>query len=279
MNCSCLFSAFCFIVSNALGIAVIVEDKLRPSYSEIALRSLDPEYIQLSWNHRRNIAPLVQCSHVFNCLAWLFLLPPVLQLAWSLSRGGKRKVGIHTAIGGFAIAGCTTEILSRLLLLGGWGAAQWISTDFNLNYWIDSGDSLGWKTLEVVYIVMEGLLNWVDAFEWICLFTILILLYFSIGTQMPEQRAMSMGWARLGLMVAFLSFVDFSADLLRLEDWKTFAQFAIFISIVNTCILLPMWLLWLSCTIRNVLPNYDEIEENDPVWNNAGGTAPQIESF
>jgi len=125
----------------------------------------------------------------------------------------------------------------------------------------------------------SGLLNWVDAFEWICLFTILILLYFSIGTQMPEQRAMSMGWARLGLMVAFLSFVDFSADLLRLEDWKTFAQFAIFISIVNTCILLPMWLLWLSCTIRNVLPNYDEIEENDPVWNNAGGTAPQIESF
>mmetsp|Transcript_34142 Transcript_34142/g.37736 ORF Transcript_34142/g.37736 Transcript_34142/m.37736 type:complete len:289 (+) Transcript_34142:242-1108(+) len=270
MNCSCLFSAFCFIVSNALGIAVIVEDKLRPSYSEIALRSLDPEYIQLSWNHRRNIAPLVQCSHVFNCLAWLFLLPPVLQLAWSLSRGGKRKVGIHTAIGGFAIAGCTTEILSRLLLLGGWGAAQWISTDFNLNYWIDSGDSLGWKTLEVVYIVMEGLLNWVDAFEWICLFVIMSLLYYSIGTQLSERRALSLGWGRLGLVIAFLCVLDFAADLLKVTvEWRTFQNMAIISTIINTCVLLPLWLLWLSCTIHKVMPSTNDEDDyaTDPIWN------------
>jgi len=279
VNCACLFSAFCFVVSNALGIAVIVEDKLRPSYDESLLRSFDSDYLKLSWSHRRNIAPLVQTAHVFNLFAWLFLIPPILQLAWALSRGGKRKIGVHTAIGGFALAGCTTEILSRLLLLGGWGSAEWISTDFNLNYWVKSGDTIGWKVLEIAYSMMEGLLLWVDAFEWICLFNILVLIYFSIGTQMTEHRVLSLWWGRLGLSIAFFCFVDFSADLLRLEDWTSFAQFSMFIAIVNTCILLPVWLLWLSCTIQNVMPttNNDDITP-DPIWNNGPRTA-QVESF
>merc|ERR1719270_2056090 len=130
-----------------------------------------------------------------------------------------------------------TEILSRLLLLGGWGTASWIARDFKLETWVASGnnDSLGWKVLEVTYLVMQGLLTWVDAFEWICLFNILILLYFSIGTQMPEHRQLSLWWGRLGLLIAFLCFIDFSSDLLRLEDWRFFAKFSIFTAIVNTC--------------------------------------------
>lgn len=105
---------------------------------------------------------------------------------------------------------------------------------------------------------------WVDAFEWICLFGILVLLYFSIGTQLPEQRVLPLWWARLGLFIAFMAFVDFAADLLRLEEFRTFAEFAIAIAIINTCILLPIWLLCLSCYLDKTMPTFNE--EADQNW-------------
>lgn len=99
---------------------------------------------------------------------------------------------------------------------------------------------------------------WIDAFEWIALFCILILLYFSVGTQAKENRTLSMWWARLGLFIAFLTFIDFSADVLRLEEWQFFAEIAIAVSVINSLILLPLWLLILSCQLQNALPTYTE---------------------
>jgi len=272
VNCACLFSAFCFVIANVLGIVVIVEDSLSPSYDELGLQNLDVGYIKNRWEHRRAVAPLQQAAHLFNMCAWLFMAIPILQLAWALSRGGKRKVGIHTAIAAFAISGVISEVLARLLSFGIWGSSRWISESFNLSSWMsngngsyNSGDGIGWKVLEINYFIMDGLLDWVDAFEWICLFSILVLIYFSVGTQMVEHRVLSMWWTRLGLVIAFLSFVDFSADLLRLEEWRSFAQFAIFVAIVNTCFLLPVWLLWLSCTIRHIMPASDN-SAGDATW-------------
>mmetsp|Transcript_9866 Transcript_9866/g.11248 ORF Transcript_9866/g.11248 Transcript_9866/m.11248 type:complete len:293 (-) Transcript_9866:29-907(-) len=259
VNCACMFSAFCFVIANALGIAVVVEDSLSPSFDGRMEQKLDVGYIRNRWDHRRSVAPLQQTAHFFNMCGWLFMLIPLLQLSWALSRGGKRKVGIHTAIAAFAVFGCISEVLARLLSFGIWGAAKWIAESFNLSVWMDGSnnnfDGIGWKSLEINFFIMDGLLDWVDAFEWICLFNILILIYFSVGTQMVEHRVLSMWWTRLGLVIAFLSFVDFSADLLRLEEWRSFANFAIFVAIINTCFFLPVWLLWLSCTIRHVMPS------------------------
>merc|ERR1711937_608242 len=120
-----------------------------------------------------------------------------------------------------------------------------------------------------VFTILHGMINWVDAFEWICLFIIMSLLYFSIGTQMPERRALSMGWARLGLVVAFLCVLDFAADLLKVTvEWRTFQRMAIGSTIINTWILLPLWLLWLSCTIHKVMPSTNDEDDyaEDPVW-------------
>jgi len=289
VNCACISSAFCFIVSNALGIAVMVERASRRHdgnhsggssgstfYSRMT--SLDSDQIQRRWMHRRNIAPLDQTSHIFNAFAWLFFLTPILQLAWALSRGGKRRVGIHTAIAGFAILGCMTEILSRLLLFGGWGSANWIADSFVLTGWSggDDDDTIGWKTLEITYTIMHGMLRWVDAFEWICLFVIMILLYFSIATQVMPSSGLSLNFARLGLCIAFFCVLDFATDLLELEDWRTFHKIAVYYTILNTCILLPFWLLWLSCTIQNVMPitNNDDdiIDTGDNIWSPGGIT-------
>lgn len=103
-----------------------------------------------------------------------------------------------------------------------------------------------------------GLVLWIDAFEWIALFCILVLLYFSVGTQLKENRTVSMWWARLGLFIAFLTFIDFSADVLRLEEWQAFSLVAIAVAVINTMILLPLWLIILSCQLHKALPAYNE---------------------
>lgn len=111
---------------------------------------------------------------------------------------------------------------------------------------------------------------WIDAFEWIALFCMLTLLYFSIGTQPKEQRSLPIWWARMGLVIAFLSFIDFSADVLRLEDWPTFGIIAVISSLVNTVILLPLWLILLSCQLHKAMPEYSEATID--------GWSPQVQS-
>jgi len=249
VKCACLLSAFCFIISNSLSIAVIVRNLTRDSFSKSSWRALNPEYLVQEWDYRRSTGPLLQTCSIFNAFGWLFFTFPIFELTWVLSHGGKRKAGLHAAIAAFTITGCFSEVMSRLILLGAWGSAHWISTKFNLNYWLPDGseDQIGWKSLEATWIIAESLVTWIDAFEWICLFFVLVLLYFSIGTLSKEKRVLPLWWARLGLLIALFAFIDFSADLVNLEDFDTFARISILCTILNTLILLPCWLIFLSC--------------------------------
>ena len=70
-----------------------------------------------------------------------------------------------------------------------------------------------------------------------------------------------MWWARLGLFIAFLTFIDFSADVLRLDEWASFSAVAIAVTVVNTLILLPAWLIILSCTLHKAVPKYSERDD------------------
>eukprot|EP00547_Thalassionema_nitzschioides_P018521 CAMPEP_0194241188 /NCGR_PEP_ID=MMETSP0158-20130606/7123_1 /TAXON_ID=33649 /ORGANISM="Thalassionema nitzschioides, Strain L26-B" /LENGTH=271 /DNA_ID=CAMNT_0038976031 /DNA_START=46 /DNA_END=861 /DNA_ORIENTATION=+ len=266
VNCGCLIAALCFVVSNILGIVVIVMDISQESYDAESWRALDSQYLMKQWEYRSSTNLLQQLTHIFNALGWLFFVVPILQLAWALSRGGRRRMGVHAAIAGFAISACISEVSARLLMIGASERAIWISKSFNLEDWNPTSpdDLMGWKALEVSNLVVESMTIWVDAFEWIALFFIMVLLYFSVGTQVEENRLLPMNWARLGLLIAFLTFIDFSADILRLEEWKDFAKFAIFTSIVNTLIFLPLWLIVLSCHMDKVAPRY---VENDEQWN------------
>ena len=162
VDISCLLSALCFVVSNSLGIAVVVLDMNREHFSYQEWKSLNPNFLMEDWAHRRSIAPLFQTANIFNAFAWFFLAVPLLQLAWALSRGGKRKIGVHAAIATFALAGCFSELISRLLVFGSWTSSNWIASSFNLNYWLPndlaqgSADKIGWRALEVTFIITEG---------------------------------------------------------------------------------------------------------------------------
>lgn len=111
-------------------------------------------------------------------------------------------------------------------------------------------------------LITSSLIAWVDAFEWICLFFVCMLSYYSVGTQSDDKRTLSMHWARLGLLVGFLAFVDFAADVLRVLDRHTFHKFALVIGIANTILLLPIWITYLSFNVHRVIPTYNPANDS-----------------
>eukprot|EP00546_Thalassionema_frauenfeldii_P004101 CAMPEP_0178925362 /NCGR_PEP_ID=MMETSP0786-20121207/17869_1 /TAXON_ID=186022 /ORGANISM="Thalassionema frauenfeldii, Strain CCMP 1798" /LENGTH=167 /DNA_ID=CAMNT_0020600233 /DNA_START=89 /DNA_END=589 /DNA_ORIENTATION=+ len=166
VNNACVLSAVCFIASNILGIAFVAKDMYGGDFNETRWQSLDSSYLTKLWEFRRAAAPFFQASSILNAFAWLFLLVPIFQLSFILSRGGKRKIGIHTTIAVFAIVACFTEVISRVLFFGAWGSVDGISSSFNLNDWVSTGDQMGWKSMEISWLITQGLLRCIDAFEW-----------------------------------------------------------------------------------------------------------------
>ncbi len=58
-------------------------------------KELDPTYIELRWGDRENQRPIMMSAALFGAMAWFWLIVPIVQSAWVLSRGGKRLVGPH----------------------------------------------------------------------------------------------------------------------------------------------------------------------------------------
>jgi hypothetical protein len=246
VDLSCIAAAVLFEVSNILF--VIQMSGFRSGHFNYdSFKQFDPEYIELQWDDRIHYSrPLELVAGIFNVTAWIALTVPLLQLAWILSSGGERLLGLHCAIGALAICGSFTELTSHLFYLGTHNAAGWIATDFNLDNWIDedSGDKIGWRVLELCYIVIRGLILWVDAIEWLALSAILTFIAWSVRTQQP--RLFSMKWALFGLSIAGLCFFDFCANILRFSSWMTFSSIAMIITSLNRLFLLPIWLILLA---------------------------------
>lgn len=121
---------------------------------------------------------------LLGALAWFWLIVPVVQSAWVLSKGFKRAVGPHMLLAGLAICGGIIELLARLLVAGMTNASLWLAQDFNLEDW-DDGDVMGtgWRVLEMIHIVTAGMLLWIDAFESLALFGIVSVIFYSIETE------------------------------------------------------------------------------------------------
>lgn len=77
------------------------------------------------------------------------------------------------------------ELLAHLLTVGMTNASQWLARDFNLNDWDDSmaDDGTGWRVLEMIHIVTMGMVLWVDAFEAMALFGIVVVMFYSVTTE------------------------------------------------------------------------------------------------
>jgi len=148
-------------------------------------KDLDPIYIQSRWIQREDSRALMMSAALFGTLAWFFLMVPIVQSAWILSRGGRRLVGPHLLMASLGVVGGIIELLTRLIAVGMNNAQEWLAKDFNLSDWGSEGESSGdgWRVLEMIHIVTRGMLLWIDSFEALAIFGIVIIIWYSVGLE------------------------------------------------------------------------------------------------
>mmetsp|Transcript_13265 Transcript_13265/g.22620 ORF Transcript_13265/g.22620 Transcript_13265/m.22620 type:complete len:379 (-) Transcript_13265:56-1192(-) len=148
-------------------------------------KDLDPIYIQSRWIQREDSRALMMSAALFGTLAWFFLMVPIVQSAWILSRGGRRLVGPHLLMASLGVVGGIIELLTRLIAVGMNNAQEWLAKDFNLSDWGSEGESSGdgWRVLEMIHIVTRGMLLWIDSFEALAIFGIVVIIWYSVGLE------------------------------------------------------------------------------------------------
>lgn len=249
MDITCLLAALLFLTGNILLMVFYLKESQREHFDYDKYTSLNPEYLMQEWAFIEQHRPKWLSAGIINGLAWLFFAFPMIQLAWILSQRGSKSLWMHIGIAVLALTGALTEWLARFLYIGASMAMQLLTEKFNLDNWIsdNSNDQIGWRTLEVTHVVVRGLILFIDAFEWICLFLIMVFVHISVR-QWRVKDSVTFGacWNSLGLFIGLLSILDFVAEVLRLDGFKLFGPIAFWYAIVNRCILIPLWLIILG---------------------------------
>lgn len=187
-----MLSSFCFVAKNVLG-AIPMYSMMRSWHGKnrgnmmASWYSLDPTNIETSWQRRIEGRSLEMSAALIGVIGWFLLAVPIVQLAWILSKGGKRKLGVHILLASLGVGGAGVECFARLMMVGLSNASFWLAKDFNLDSWDSEGDGTGWRVLEMIHIVTRGLTLWVDAFEALALFGVTVLLLYSVRTE-PRFR-------------------------------------------------------------------------------------------
>lgn len=206
----------------------------------------DPEYIEKEWAFRNKNRYLLILSGSLIAVGWIFFCITLLEFSWVSSRRGKESIALHVSIAFIAISAAFTEGLSIFLYLGSASTAKFVTNDLNLDHWLgsSSSDKLGWRANELVHIVLSGFLIFVNSFEYICMFFIMVLLHISVRRwRLKDTTSYGLGWNALSLFIGLLSLLDFTAAILRLEGFQVFGLVTFFYSILSRVILLPLWML------------------------------------
>jgi len=181
---------------------------------------------------------------------------PVLQVATVLSRGGRRKIGLHVLMVALVCAASFTELVCRLFTIGMESTTDWIAKDFNLLDWeLENGTvGTGWKVAEVLHLMSQGMMLWVEAFEWLALGGIMLLIFYSTSTELSKTAySFPRRWGTLSFFIAVLSLITFAVNVLKLEDYPTYAPLHITVTVINGFVLFPVWFLSLSTALPEAL--------------------------
>jgi len=263
----CIVCAALFFIANLLSIIYRALDYNSMSSEDYqTMLSLDPEFLQNAWTWRSRYVGLKTSAGMFNTLAWFSFTVPILQTSWILSQGGKRHPGTHIFLAGLVVAGSVIEAISRLMLIGVDSVSHWMASDFNLSSWNYRNDGIGWRVLEMVYETCNGIIVWIDAFEWLALSGILIIIYASVDSEKREEsvsRTFNSTWAHFGVLVGTFCWFDFLADVMRMENLKMFQSWTILASALNMLILLPIWILMLGKQLSEAKPVYYDMAPNN----------------
>ena len=163
MDKSCLVSVALFFAGNFLNIISFNEERgYRASggFNFEEWKTLEPHFIVQTWVWRLLNGTLNSWANLLNSFAWFSLVIPIVQVAWVLSRKGKRRVGMHSYLVFLVLGGCFSEFTSRLITTGLEDVTRYIVMNFNLDDWETSFtgdiDGMGWRVIEMVHLYTRG---------------------------------------------------------------------------------------------------------------------------
>jgi hypothetical protein len=269
---SCILSAVLFVTANVLNIVYLNLERNDTNFDWEDWSNLETDYIETAWDFRMDHKALASAAGWLNAIAWAVFCFPILQLAWMLSyQGTSTALWIHVAIGILALGASLTEWIARLFWVGSNLASTLLINKFNLDKWLRADlatqypdDELGWLVLELNHIVASGFIWFVDAFEWMGLAGIFILVYISVR-QWRMQDTSSFGgcWNNLGLLLGFFCICEFVAEILRFEGFQTAGSVSIVFAIINRLVLLPIWILTLGFALPRAQLKQQYYDENN----------------
>ena len=103
-------------------------------------------------------------------------------------------------------------------------------------------------------------MTWIDALEWICVFFIMTIIFFTVRYERRHNNALAFGkrWSALGLTIGILGLFEFLSDLMRFSSWVTYIKISFVISIINMWILVPIWLYVLGNQLSEVKASFED---------------------
>lgn len=249
---SCVVATLLFMTANVLRIVFYAQERKRAHWDWETYQTLDPEYLETEWDYRLNSRGLWIASSFLNAIAWLAFAYPVLSMAWLLSKQGTQGMGYNLPIMMFAVGGALTEWLANLFWIGMTMASGKLAKEFNLDEWVrddvsGSDEGLGWRSLEVNHITGSGFIWFVDAFEWLCLAGLFLFTFMSVRLWRKED-ATSFGprWNSLSLFISLICVLEFVAEVLRFEGFRSLGPIVLVYAILNRLFLIPVWLISLG---------------------------------
>jgi len=277
-DASCLFAFMLLYVSNILEFiqrTVLRSGRYGAGGHRSSFSFNDPNRLEEMFDKRSDHRGFDDTVSMLSAISLFALFVPIFQVSWILSRRGKRGIVRHITLFVLAVAGGVCELLSSLMMTGTRSMASFLSRDFELSDWEipDNGDGIGWKVLELSYIMSRGLTIWVDAFEWLCLGGIFTILFFEVldeKRQLKESAiSFTQAWAILGLIIGQLGWIEFISDILSTSNWWLFPGISHTITIINLWILLPTWLIMLGMKLPKMKQTFeaqgDEREDETPL--------------
>ena len=117
-------------------------------------KQLLPNYIVDDWLNKADTKSLELASGFLKGIFWILFCLPMIEMAWVLSKGGKRNLAWNFGIMLFTLGGVWTKWFSSIFWNGMYISFHQITTYFNLEDWlnqasknqynIDGEDGIGW---------------------------------------------------------------------------------------------------------------------------------------
>ncbi len=267
MDFACILSALLFFMGNLLKLIYFGKEMSR-DFSWSSYKKLEPETLENNWDFLFDNKAHLAATSVLTSLAWFVFCFPMMQLVYVLHQSQigsvSRSLWLHSGIVILVLGGSFMEWIANFLFLSSTEACMYMYNHFNLQTWTDTeNDMIGLRSLELVVRAIQGMVYWVDAFEWIALSVIMLFTYISVVRHQRMNRGSPLGgiWNSLGLFIAILSLLDFTTEILRTVSWKVFSDIAFWYGAVNRMLLLPAWLIVLGWKMPRALVQLDD--DND----------------